>query len=92
VLLDKLDGTAELAETGAGEPPEPEPAWPGQRYYARDRRGRETEIKALRNTDAALPHRVGQVIVGPGPRGGRARRYVVTAVEEGGDRVVLDPA
>lgn len=68
------------------EPEEPaEPPWPGQRFYAPRGKGR-AELRALRQTDAALPMRVGApIILGK-------RRYVVSAVEDDGDTVLLDPA
>jgi len=71
--------------------PEPEPPWPGQRFYA-VRGDERVELEELRNTKHAHPVRVGDpIILGPkaSARSPRPRRYVVTAVEDGGDTVLL---
>jgi hypothetical protein len=67
--------TAEAARS------EPEPEWAGQRYVMR---GTREELRGLRNTDAALPHKVGQLI------SHRGREYRIAALEEDGDLVLVE--
>lgn len=62
--------------------PEPDPEWRGQRYYVPHGRGRR-EVKALRRTDFAIAHRVGDRITSANVV------YAVDALEDDGDTVVL---
>lgn len=76
------DGGLVLVEPeGAVARPEPESEWPGQRYVIR-RTG--SELEDLRHTDAAIPHKVGQLLVR------RGVRYRVTAIEDRGDTALLE--
>jgi hypothetical protein len=77
---EKERAVAEKAAAKAAEPP-----WPGQRFY--DRKSGK-ELEALRNTDAPFPHEVGQTI--GTSRRGRVAVWVVAAVEDDDDTVLLD--
>jgi hypothetical protein len=81
------------SEAGAPNPAAgtPEPEWAGQVL-----RDRATGAELDRNTENALQFRIGQklhLLVGA-PRGARTRRrwYVVAAIEDDGDTILLDEA
>jgi hypothetical protein len=56
--------------------------------------GKRTELEELRRTDFAVKVKVGgPVVLEPkhGARSRRPRRYSVSALEDGGDTVLLEP-